>query len=94
MFCVCVCISETPRFAASGGVDNMCCIHDLSGVSGSGALSRSVTVRELSAHDGYLSCCRFLGDERRVLTSSVRECPPGLFVTLRALFVRGVWGVV
>lgn len=62
---VCLDGSPTPRFAASGGVDNLCSIHEISGSS-----SHRVSLRELSAHDGYISCCRFVGDERQVLTSS------------------------
>jgi guanine nucleotide-binding protein G(I)/G(S)/G(T) subunit beta-1 len=39
----------------------MCSLYDLE--SGS-------VLRELSSHDGYLSCCRFLRDETQILTSS------------------------
>lgn len=39
----------------------MCSLYDLE--SGS-------VLRELSSHDGYLSCCRFLHDETQILTSS------------------------
>jgi guanine nucleotide-binding protein G(I)/G(S)/G(T) subunit beta-1 len=50
---------------ATGGLDNLCCIYDLSK-----APQRVSAFRELSAHDGYMSCCRFVDDERQVLTSS------------------------
>jgi guanine nucleotide-binding protein G(I)/G(S)/G(T) subunit beta-1 len=51
-------------FVACGGLDNICSIYNLR--------SREVPIRvsrELSAHTGYLSCCRFL-DDRRIVTSS------------------------
>ncbi len=48
---------------ACGGLDNLCSIY---------MLNQSQVVRshrELAAHDGYLSCCRFL-DDKQILTSS------------------------
>lgn len=52
------------KMVACGGLDNMCSIYTLSSES---ALNRATC--ELSAHDGYLSCCRFL-DPAQILTSS------------------------
>lgn len=52
------------NFVACGGLDNICSIYNLR--------SKEPTIkvaRELSAHTGYLSCCRFLND-RQILTSS------------------------
>ncbi|KAL1915395.1 uncharacterized protein VTP21DRAFT_6853 [Calcarisporiella thermophila] len=49
------------NFVASGGLDNVCTIYSLTREGRMG--------RELSAHTGYLSCCRFLSDEK-ILTSS------------------------
>eukprot|EP01104_Vermistella_antarctica_P001785 TRINITY_DN118_c0_g1_i1.p1 TRINITY_DN118_c0_g1~~TRINITY_DN118_c0_g1_i1.p1 ORF type:complete len:346 (+),score=74.29 TRINITY_DN118_c0_g1_i1:42-1079(+) len=51
-------------FVACGGLDNICSVYNLR--------SRDVPIRvsrELNAHRGYLSCCRFLSD-RQILTSS------------------------
>jgi len=51
-------------FVACGGLDNTCSIYNLR--------SREVPIkasRELNAHTGYISCCRFLSD-RQILTSS------------------------
>lgn len=48
---------------ACGGLDNLCSIYNISQPQQNRA---SV---ELAAHDGYLSCCRFV-DENRLLTSS------------------------
>jgi guanine nucleotide-binding protein G(I)/G(S)/G(T) subunit beta-1 len=51
-------------YVACGGLDNVCAIYNLR--------SRDVPIRasrELSAHVGYLSCCRFTTD-RQIITSS------------------------
>lgn len=56
--------SPTGQFVACGGLDNICSIYNLR--------SRDVPIRvcrELNAHTGYLSCCRFLS-ERQIITSS------------------------
>ena len=52
------------NFVACGGLDNICSIYNLRTREGSVKVAR-----ELSAHTGYLSCCRFLND-RQILTSS------------------------
>jgi len=51
------------RFVACGGLDNLCSIYQL----GNPQVMRAT--KELAAHDGYLSCCRFI-DEQSILTSS------------------------
>jgi len=51
------------NFVACGGLDNTCSIYQL----GQPQITRST--RELSGHDGYLSCCRFL-DQDSLLSSS------------------------
>jgi len=51
-------------FVACGGLDNICSIYNLR--------SKEVPIRvsrELNAHTGYLSCCRFI-DDKRILTAS------------------------
>ncbi|KCV72476.1 guanine nucleotide-binding protein subunit beta [Fonticula alba] len=50
------------NFVACGGLDNICSIFSLK-------TKEAKSVRQLSAHMGYLSCCRFLSD-REILTSS------------------------
>ena len=52
-------------FVACGGLDNICSIYSLNNKDGIGARG----ARELSAHSGYLSCCRFIND-RQIVTSS------------------------
>lgn len=52
------------NFVACGGLDNICSIYNLNTKEGNAKVAR-----ELSAHTGYLSCCRFLSD-RQIVTSS------------------------
>ncbi|KAI8799473.1 G-protein beta subunit [Cladochytrium replicatum] len=47
-------------FAACGGLDNICTVYNLGS-------SPAKIARELSAHMGYLSCCRYISD-RQILT--------------------------
>jgi len=57
--------SPSGGLVACGGLDNICSIYNL-------RLGREPTIRvwrELNAHAGYLSCCRFLND-RQIITSS------------------------
>ncbi|KAJ3514249.1 hypothetical protein NLJ89_g2481 [Agrocybe chaxingu] len=49
---------------ACGGLDNTCSIYSLNNNT-----SQGMGVQELSAHSGYISCCRFIND-RQILTSS------------------------
>ncbi|CAM9164308.1 unnamed protein product, partial [Choristocarpus tenellus] len=55
--------SHNGRYVACGGLDNLCSIYEL----GQSTVMRAT--RELAAHDGYLSCCRFV-DQESILTSS------------------------
>lgn len=48
---------------ACGGLDNLCSIYNVS------QSQQNRAVKELAAHDGYLSCCRFI-DENHLLTAS------------------------
>ena len=51
------------NLVACGGLDNLCSIYQLN----TQQVMRSH--RELAAHDGYLSCCRFVNDNS-IITSS------------------------
>ena len=56
--------SPSGGFVACGGLDNICSVYNLR--------SRDIpirVIRELNAHTGYLSCCRFMND-RQIVTSS------------------------
>jgi guanine nucleotide-binding protein G(I)/G(S)/G(T) subunit beta-1 len=57
--------SPSGNFVACGGLDNICSIYNLNAKEGTGTKG----ARELSAHSGYLSCCRFIND-RQIVTSS------------------------
>jgi len=56
--------SPQSNFVACGGLDNTCSIYSLRQSPGPIRVSR-----ELTAHTGYLSCCRFL-NEQQIITSS------------------------
>mmetsp|Transcript_15863 Transcript_15863/g.40603 ORF Transcript_15863/g.40603 Transcript_15863/m.40603 type:complete len:345 (-) Transcript_15863:218-1252(-) len=61
--------SPSGTFVACGGLDNICSIYNLR--------SREVTIRvcrELNAHTGYLSCCRFISDKQIVTSSGDMTC--------------------
>uniref|UniRef100_A0A915DVD1 Uncharacterized protein n=1 Tax=Ditylenchus dipsaci TaxID=166011 RepID=A0A915DVD1_9BILA len=51
-------------FVACGGLDNVCSIYSLKSLEGSAHLSRV-----LSGHEAFVSCCRFI-DDNKVLTAS------------------------
>ncbi|XP_039619725.1 guanine nucleotide-binding protein G(I)/G(S)/G(T) subunit beta-3a isoform X3 [Polypterus senegalus] len=57
------------NFVACGGLDNMCSIYNLKTREGNVKVSR-----ELAAHTGYLSCCRFLNDNEIVTSSGDTTC--------------------
>ena len=52
------------NYVACGGLDNICSIYNLKTKEGTVKVAR-----ELTAHTGYLSCCRFISD-RQIITSS------------------------
>jgi len=56
-------------FVACGGLDNICSVYNLR--------SRDNPIRvcrELNAHTGYLSCCRFLSEKQIVTSSGDMTC--------------------
>lgn len=57
------------NYVACGGLDNICSIYNLK--------SKDVPIRvcrELNAHTGYLSCCRFVSDKQIVTSSGDMTC--------------------
>lgn len=56
------------NLVACGGLDNLCSIYQ----QNQAQLIRSH--RELAAHDGYLSCCRFIGEETILTSSGDSKC--------------------
>jgi len=57
--------SPSGNYVACGGLDNLCSIYKLPQGGKEGAQK---TYGELAQHEGYLSCCRFIGDSE-ILTS-------------------------
>lgn len=58
------------KFVACGGLDNVCSVYELDEEGKQCNRAKN----ELSAHDGYLSCCRFLGDSQMVTSSGDSHC--------------------
>jgi len=61
--------SPSGAFVACGGLDNICSVYNLR--------SREIPIRvtrELNAHTGYLSCCRFFDDKNIVTSSGDMTC--------------------
>ncbi|OMJ27003.1 Guanine nucleotide-binding protein subunit beta [Smittium culicis] len=64
--------SPSGNLVACGGLDNLCSVYSLK-PRDSPAVNVRVT-RELSAHTGYLSCCRFLSDKSIITSSGDMTC--------------------
>jgi len=61
--------SPSNNFVACGGLDNICSIYNLQ--------SKELPIRvcrELNAHTGYLSCCRFINDKNIITSSGDMTC--------------------
>jgi len=61
--------SPSSNMVACGGLDNICSIYSLRQRDSVIRVSR-----ELNAHTGYLSCCRFLDDDRIITSSGDMSC--------------------
>ncbi|TPX44774.1 hypothetical protein SeMB42_g01999 [Synchytrium endobioticum] len=57
------------NFVACGGLDNICSIYNLKTKEGAVKVAR-----ELTAHTGYLSCCRFVSDRQIITASGDMSC--------------------
>jgi guanine nucleotide-binding protein G(I)/G(S)/G(T) subunit beta-1 len=55
------------QHVACGGLDNLCSIYQLD-------TQNMRATKELAAHDGYLSCCRFLSDQEIITSSGDSTC--------------------
>ncbi|CAB1454122.1 unnamed protein product [Pleuronectes platessa] len=62
-----VAFAPSGNLVASGGLDNMCTVVNIKAAS-------PKTLRELDAHTGYLSCCRFLSDTEILTASGDTTC--------------------
>jgi len=63
--------SPAATIVACGGLDNVCSIYSLRSGETSQPMRPS---RELSAHSGFLSCCRFISDRQIVTCSGDQTC--------------------
>lgn len=61
--------SPSGKFVASGGLDNICTVYSSASKGKPEEHQVRKYVSELISHSGYISCCRFLNDEK-ILTSS------------------------
>jgi guanine nucleotide-binding protein G(I)/G(S)/G(T) subunit beta-1 len=61
--------SPSARFVASGGLDNICSVYNIAGKD-----TTITAARELNAHTGFLSCCRFIEDKQIVTSSGDTTC--------------------
>lgn len=66
---LCCAYSDNMSLVASGGLDNICSIYNLK--RSEQAVRPS---KELAAHTGYVSCCRFLTDRHIITASGDMSC--------------------
>lgn len=62
------------NFVACGGLDNICSVYSIRNAGPGGPAGQAKVARELSAHSGYLSCCRFINDRQLVTSSGDMTC--------------------
>lgn len=65
--------SPTGSMVACGGLDNLCSVYKLP-TQKDPVTSAQKTYAELAQHEGYLSCCRFIGDGEIVTSSGDSTC--------------------
>jgi len=63
--------SPSGGYVACGGLDNICSVYSLRQTDPSQQIR---VLRELNAHTGFLSCCRFLNDRQIVTSSGDQTC--------------------
>ncbi|GAB5370807.1 hypothetical protein AAMO2058_001525000 [Amorphochlora amoebiformis] len=61
--------SASGKYVASGGLDNLCSLYKIPQPEENDVPEEYKPIVEFAEHEGYLSCCRFLNDQR-ILTSS------------------------
>jgi guanine nucleotide-binding protein G(I)/G(S)/G(T) subunit beta-1 len=65
--------SSKGEFVACGGLDNLCSVYKIPHVNQEhqGVITNMKPHAELAQHEGYLSCCRFVGSaDEEIITSS------------------------
>lgn len=63
---------QNNQIVACGGLDNICSVYGLDPATSTG--SNSQPKKELQGHEGYLSCCRFMGPNNIVTSSGDATC--------------------
>eukprot|EP00613_Pedinella_sp_CCMP2098_P043059 CAMPEP_0171781714 /NCGR_PEP_ID=MMETSP0991-20121206/60404_1 /TAXON_ID=483369 /ORGANISM="non described non described, Strain CCMP2098" /LENGTH=365 /DNA_ID=CAMNT_0012389397 /DNA_START=189 /DNA_END=1283 /DNA_ORIENTATION=+ len=61
------------KLVACGGLDNLCSIYSIEAAAGGGGIPNRAK-HELSAHDGYISCCRFVNNSTIISASGDSTC--------------------
>lgn len=64
--------SPSGKLVACGGLDNLCSVYKLPASQRDGTNQK--THCELAQHEGYLSCCRFIGDDEIITSSGDSTC--------------------
>jgi len=65
--------SPNGDLVACGGLDNLCSVYKLPSSKDTTA-GQQKTYAELAQHEGYLSCCRFIGDGEIITSSGDSTC--------------------
>lgn len=78
--------APTGNLVACGGLDNICSVYNLRSISAGGATKGA---KELSAHSGYLSCCRFLSDQKIITRCASDPLLSDAVLTRRSLRSSG-----
>eukprot|EP01083_Nonionella_stella_P187063 686497_1 len=66
--------APSQEFVACGGLDNICSVYKLDASPIVSASDPKLPYKELSQHEGYLSCCRFVDDTEIVTCSGDSTC--------------------
>lgn len=67
--------SPSGKFVACGGLDNICSIYKADrDAAPTGGGKKQRTEAELAAHEGYLSCCKFITDSEMLTCSGDSTC--------------------
>jgi len=66
--------SPTGQYVACGGLDNLCSVYRLPSSGDVNPGGGQKTYAELAQHEGYLSCCRFIEDNRIITSSGDSTC--------------------
>lgn len=65
---------EASRLVACGGLDNLCSVYKMPDGNDTGAQNKQKPIAELAHHEGYLSCCRFIGKDQIITSSGDSTC--------------------